>query len=385
MAMVLTVAWSFGISIMVLIYSIAHLSGGHLNPAVTIAIIIFNEINPFKGLICIISHVLGALCGVAMSGGHLNPAVTIAIIIFNEINPFKGLICIISQVLGALCGVAMSGGHLNPAVTMAMTVFNEINPVKGLIYILSQVLGALCGVSMVKALWPSRNYSVVNLGANGLDPDLLIVQGFFLEFFGTALLVFVVFNVAVDKHGSKFTHRFTPMVIGFTVFLIHLVLIPMTGCGINPARSFASAVVSGTPLPPAPKAKKAAEERRRSQDSDDEAADRSCRKKQSKKTKEERKARAPRTYKRSPVSSKQDAGLFDPRRWTEEIEKAMEKASEKLERTMSRMSSLQAAPSSIGLAITHSNALDLIDEHRVTIDRPSLTPRKTGVSTETAS
>eukprot|EP00798_Chlamydomonas_sp_ICE-L_P006672 gene6672-3337_t len=241
----------------------------------------------------------------------------------------------------------LSGGHLNPAVTMAMIVFNEINPVKGLLYILSQVLGALCGVSMVKALWPSRNYNVVNLGANGLDPDLLIVQGFFLEFFGTALLVFVVFNVAVDKHGSKFTHRFTPMVIGFTVFLAHLVLIPMTGCGINPARSFATAAVSGlwkdhwlywvAPMTGGPVG--ASMQFFMFQ------------------------------YKRSPVSSKQDAGLFDPRRWTEEIEKAMEKASDKLERTMSRMNSLQAAPS-MGLALTQSNALDLIDEHAITIGTP---------------
>jgi hypothetical protein len=36
-----------------------------------------------------------------------------------------------------------------------------------------------------------------------------------------------------------------PFAIGYTVFLAHLLLIPMTGCGINPARSTASAIVSG--------------------------------------------------------------------------------------------------------------------------------------------
>jgi glycerol uptake facilitator-like aquaporin len=36
-----------------------------------------------------------------------------------------------------------------------------------------------------------------------------------------------------------------PVAIGFTVFLAHLFLIAPTGCGINPARVFGSAVISG--------------------------------------------------------------------------------------------------------------------------------------------
>jgi aquaporin PIP len=36
-----------------------------------------------------------------------------------------------------------------------------------------------------------------------------------------------------------------PMAIGFTVFICHLVAIPIDGCSINPARSFAAAVVYG--------------------------------------------------------------------------------------------------------------------------------------------
>ena len=35
-----------------------------------------------------------------------------------------------------------------------------------------------------------------------------------------------------------------PLVIGFTVFLAHAALVPLTGCGINPARSFGPSLVN---------------------------------------------------------------------------------------------------------------------------------------------
>lgn len=36
-----------------------------------------------------------------------------------------------------------------------------------------------------------------------------------------------------------------PMAIGFAVFLAHLVLLPVTGCSINPPRSFGPALIAG--------------------------------------------------------------------------------------------------------------------------------------------
>eukprot|EP01134_Creolimax_fragrantissima_P007869 CFRG7869T1 len=138
----------------------------------------------------------------------------------------------------------ISGGHLNPAVTMAMIVFGEINAIKGVIYIIVQTLGASTGVALVKALWSGTDTKGFNLATLAVNPSLSIAQGFFLEFIGTALLVFVIFSAVVDKKGSTFVHHMGPMAIGFTVFIAHLTLVPMTGCGINPARAFGSAAVS---------------------------------------------------------------------------------------------------------------------------------------------
>jgi len=36
-----------------------------------------------------------------------------------------------------------------------------------------------------------------------------------------------------------------PLPIGFAVFMVHLATIPVTGTGINPARSFGAAVIYG--------------------------------------------------------------------------------------------------------------------------------------------
>jgi aquaporin PIP len=38
----------------------------------------------------------------------------------------------------------------------------------------------------------------------------------------------------------------TPLPIGFAVYLVHLATIPITGTGINPARSLGAAVIFNT-------------------------------------------------------------------------------------------------------------------------------------------
>ncbi|KNC74659.1 hypothetical protein SARC_12801, partial [Sphaeroforma arctica JP610] len=139
----------------------------------------------------------------------------------------------------------ISGGHLNPAITLSMVIFREIDPLRGVLYIVSQVLGASVGVLLVHLMWPSAVSATVGLSANAVIPALSLAQAFFLEFFGTALLCFTFFNTSVDPHGINFNTNLAPLAIGFSVFLAHVVLIPLTGCGINPARTFGAALISG--------------------------------------------------------------------------------------------------------------------------------------------
>ena len=79
--------------------------------------------------------------------------------------------------------------------------------------------------------------------ANVLQVDIAPGQGMIIEMILTAFLLFVV-NAAADS--SKANQTFVPVAIGFAITACHLVGIPLTGCSINPTRSFASAVAASS-------------------------------------------------------------------------------------------------------------------------------------------
>jgi len=79
------------------------------------------------------------------------------------------------------------------------------------------------------------------LGANQLWPKVTIGCGFLVETVGTYVLVLTILNAAV--HEKSTASNAAPVAIGWAVLIVHLVLVPLTGCGINPARSFGPLVV----------------------------------------------------------------------------------------------------------------------------------------------
>ena len=64
-----------------------------------------------------------------------------------------------------------------------------------------------------------------------------------MELLGTMGLVLVVYATAVDKKNNS-SPMLPPLLIGLTVSLAHLLLIPYTGTSINPARSLGPAIVA---------------------------------------------------------------------------------------------------------------------------------------------
>jgi hypothetical protein len=59
---------------------------------------------------------------------------------------------------------------------------------------------------------------------------------------GTFVLVFTVMMTAVSSEAIAGINA--PIAIGWSVLLAHLILLPLTGCGINPARSAGPHIVS---------------------------------------------------------------------------------------------------------------------------------------------
>ncbi|KAL3687073.1 hypothetical protein R1sor_013382 [Riccia sorocarpa] len=142
------------------------------------------------------------------------------------------------------CTAGVSGGHINPAVTLGLLFGRKLSVNRALIYIVAQILGAICGAGFVKAFQKTR-FQVEGGGTNFVAEGITIGAGLGAEILGTFTLVYVVYSATDPKLKARDSHvpLLAPLPIGFAVFVVHLVTIPITGCGINPARSFGAAVI----------------------------------------------------------------------------------------------------------------------------------------------
>ncbi|KAL6552903.1 putative aquaporin PIP2-5 [Orobanche hederae] len=142
------------------------------------------------------------------------------------------------------CTAGISGGHINPAVTFGLFLARKVSLVRAVMYMVAQCLGAICGVGLVKAFQKSY-YIKYGGGANGLSDGVSTGTGLAAEIIGTFVLVYTVFSATDPKRSARDSHVpiLAPLPIGFAVFIVHLATIPLTGTGINPARSLGAAVI----------------------------------------------------------------------------------------------------------------------------------------------
>ncbi|KAL6611226.1 hypothetical protein ACP70R_022895 [Stipagrostis hirtigluma subsp. patula] len=142
------------------------------------------------------------------------------------------------------CTAGISGGHINPAVTFGLFLARKVSLVRALLYIIAQCLGAMCGVGLVKA-FQSAYFVRYGGGANELASGYSRGTGLAAEIIGTFVLVYTVFSATDPKRNARDSHVpvLAPLPIGFAVFMVHLATIPITGTGINPARSLGAAVI----------------------------------------------------------------------------------------------------------------------------------------------
>jgi aquaporin PIP len=181
---IIPIATAFGIAITVLIFSIGHVSGGHINPAVTLGLFLMGKLSAARALCYMFCQFAGAVLGSAF-------------------------------LLGCLSGLPSS-------VPIVITSPNGKNQTT-----IDHRVG----------------YPAFFLGANQLNTQISSGNGLLFETLGTSILLFTVFMSAVDQR-SFAASNLVPVPIGFSIWIVHLVLIPFTGCGINPARTFGPALVN---------------------------------------------------------------------------------------------------------------------------------------------
>ena len=144
----------------------------------------------------------------------------------------------------AYCVGNISGCHINPAVSLGVLISGGMKVVDFVGYVISQCLGALAGAGVLAAIFKLGKVEDMTggFGSNGLaGVSGSAIAGLLVEIVLTFIFVLVILGVTSNKagHGS-----FAGVVIGFTLTLVHILGIGLTGTSVNPARSFGPALVA---------------------------------------------------------------------------------------------------------------------------------------------
>ncbi|MBQ0042184.1 MAG: MIP family channel protein [Lachnospiraceae bacterium] len=145
----------------------------------------------------------------------------------------------------AYCVGNVSGCHINPAVSLAVLITGGMSVKDFALYVVAQCLGATAAAATLKGVFSLGNVvdQTTALGSNGLvHVGNNAVAGLIVEALLTCIFVLVILGVTSKKanHGS-----FAGVVIGFTLVLVHILGIGLTGTSVNPARSLGPAIFAG--------------------------------------------------------------------------------------------------------------------------------------------
>ncbi|XP_043303314.1 aquaporin-6 isoform X2 [Cervus elaphus] len=132
-----------------------------------------------------------------------------------------------------------SGAHVNPAVTLAFLVGSQISLPRAVAYVAAQLAGATAGAALLYGVTPGDIRE--NFGVNMVRSSASTGQAVAVELILTLQLVLCVF-ASTD---SRQTTGSPAATIGASVAVGHLIGFYFTGCSMNPARSFGSAIIVG--------------------------------------------------------------------------------------------------------------------------------------------
>lgn len=131
--------------------------------------------------------------------------------------------------------------HFNPAVTIGFLFTRRITPKLALVHIIAQFAGAIVAAFLLKALFPVEIFTNSHGGGQSIITEIGGMQPWLLEAIATFFLMTVIYGTAVDPRAPNVGG----FGIGLTVAAAILVIGPLTGGSLNPARSFGPAVASG--------------------------------------------------------------------------------------------------------------------------------------------
>ena len=137
------------------------------------------------------------------------------------------------------CG-DISGAHFNPAVTIAFYITGKLKIKYVVTYIISQLFGAVVASALLKMIFGGISILSITLPSLEISEKAVPIS-LVMEIIFTCLLMFVIMSVS---NQPKLGTAFSGLVIGSTVFLGALIIGPISGASLNPARSLGPSIVA---------------------------------------------------------------------------------------------------------------------------------------------
>ncbi|MCX7341189.1 MAG: MIP family channel protein [Hyphomicrobiales bacterium] len=187
----------------------------------------------------------GSVVAVNLLGLGLTPASSMALSVHTQ-----GIVAIalafgLSVTAMAYCIGPVSGCHINPAVTVALWAAGRFDSKDVPGYLIGQFIGGFVGAGILALILSGKagGYAIQGgvFGQNTFG-NWSVLSAFLVEFVGTLIFTAVILGVTQAKGGGG---NIAGLVIGLTLALLHLVIVPITGTSLNPARSMAPNVYAG--------------------------------------------------------------------------------------------------------------------------------------------
>jgi aquaporin Z len=134
-----------------------------------------------------------------------------------------------------------SGSQINPAVTLCFLRLKKISKWDAFFYIVFQIFGGTIAV-YVMAFFIGDNLTSVPVNYVVTMPMQGLMKAFIAEFIIGFVMMAMVLFTSSNERLKKYTRIFS----GCFVCLYVIIAAPISGFGMNPARSLASAIVSNT-------------------------------------------------------------------------------------------------------------------------------------------
>ena len=152
--------------------------------------------------------------------------------------PFIAFAPFVGVAIGVYLFGKISMAHFNPAVTVGYFITKHITSRQLLNYFAAEIIGALLGSVFVKYVIGKH----ANLGANAPNYNFPILVIFGIEVAASALLMVVILLVVLTKGLKGFSGIAIGGIVGLDIFFFSFI----SGASMNPARSLAPALLSGS-------------------------------------------------------------------------------------------------------------------------------------------